>query len=86
MGRAPGLHFLWILMDLGTQLRANLGGKSEPRQEKTGQDRYERVLKKRCEKRPRLDLVLGGGWTKSGLGHFEPALIRGRPGFRRGDS
>ena len=66
MGRAPGLHFFGILMDLGTQLRANLGGKSEPREEKTGQDRYERVLEKRCEKRTRLGLVLGGGGANPG--------------------
>ena len=39
MGRPPGLHFFWILMDLGTQLGAKLGGKIEPRQDKTGQDR-----------------------------------------------
>ena len=44
MGRPPGLQFFWILMDLRTQLGAKLGGKIEPRQdktrqEKTGQDR-----------------------------------------------
>ena len=50
MGRPPGLHFLWIFRDLGTQLKDKLGGKSEPRQEKTGQDRYERVLKKDAKK------------------------------------
>ena len=39
MGRPPGIHFSWILMDLGTQLGAKLGGKIEPRQAKTGQDK-----------------------------------------------
>ena len=39
MGSPPGLNFLWILLDLGTQLGAKLGGKIEPRQAKTGQDK-----------------------------------------------
>ena len=39
MGKPPVLHFLWILMDLGTQLGAKLGRKIEPRQAKTGQDK-----------------------------------------------
>ena len=33
MGRPPGLHFFWILMDLGTQLGAKSGRKIEARQD-----------------------------------------------------
>ena len=39
MRRPPGLHFCWILVDLGTQLTVKLEWKIEPREDKTGQDR-----------------------------------------------
>ena len=47
MGRAPGLHFLWKVMDSGTQLRAKLGGKSEPRQDKTGTKGFKKRMRKK---------------------------------------
>ena len=74
MGRPPGLHFFWILMDLETQLGPKLGGKIEARQDKTGQDRA-RQDKTRQDKdkdktrqdfgreRDGADLLRpGGGW------------------------
>ena len=39
MGRHLGIDFSWILMDFGSQVGAKLGGKIEPRQAKTGQDK-----------------------------------------------
>ena len=38
-GRLPRLHFIWFWVDLGSQVGAKLGGKIEPRQAKTGQDK-----------------------------------------------
>ena len=42
MGRRLGIDFFWIFMDLGCQIGAKLGGKIEPRQAKTGQDKGRR--------------------------------------------
>ena len=39
MGRRLGIDFFWIFVDLGCQVGAKLGGKIEPRQAKTGQDK-----------------------------------------------
>ena len=39
IGTPSRLHFVWISVDLGSQVGAKLGGKIEPRQAKTGQDR-----------------------------------------------
>ena len=38
-GRPPRLHFVWLWVDLGSQVGAKLGEKIEPRQAKTGQDK-----------------------------------------------
>ena len=39
IGTPSRLHFVWISVDLGSQVGAKLGGKIEPRQAKTGQDK-----------------------------------------------
>ena len=39
IGTPSRLHFVWISMDLGSQVGAKLGGKIEPRQAKTKEDK-----------------------------------------------
>ena len=39
IGRPPRLHFFWFWMDFGSQVGPKLGGKIEPREAKTGQDK-----------------------------------------------
>ena len=46
---------------------------------KLDQKREGKVMQKKASSWPGL----GGGWTRLPLGHFGPALIRGRPGYRR---
>ena len=39
IGTPSRLHFVWMSLDLGSRVGAKLGGKIEPRQAKTGQDK-----------------------------------------------
>ena len=39
IGTPSRLHFVWISVDLGSQVGAKLGGKIEPRQAKTKEDK-----------------------------------------------
>ena len=80
IGRPPRLHFVWIWMDLGNQVGAKLGGKIEPRQAKTGQDRPRQGKRREGKGKEEEGKGLEGkGVEKCGIG--DSAL--GGEGFTR---
>ena len=80
MGRRLGIDFFWIFVDLGCQVGAKLGGKIEPRQAKTGQDKG-RQGKRREEKGMEEEGkgLEGKGVEKCGRGDWWAGGGRGSP-------
>ena len=79
IGRPPRFHFVWIWMDMGSQVGAKLGGKIEPRQAKTGQDKGRQGKRREGKGKEEEGKGLEGkGVEKCGSGLFSPGG-RGSP-------
>ena len=86
IGTPSGLHFVWISVDLGSQVGAKLGRKIEPRQAKTGQDKGRQGKRREGKGKEEEGKGLEGkGVEKCGWGLFSPGgggvrqTLRGRP-------
>ena len=79
-GRPPRLHFVWLWVDLGSQVGSKLGGKIEPRQAKTGQDKGRQGKRREGKAKEEEGKGLEGkGVEKCGLGDFPLGGGRGSP-------